>query len=147
MPSYEDFAERRVKHLEMLQAVIARLGTDSFLVKGWAVTVVGAFLGFAVNKDDVSLALVGLVPCVFFWGLDAYFLRAERLFRHLFEAVREGRDDVEPFFMAATAPTFVERVRQGGHHETWWRTARRPTLVVFYGALTTIAAIVSALLC
>jgi len=34
----------------MVQAVITRLGNDSFLVKGWAVTVNGVFLGFAVSS-------------------------------------------------------------------------------------------------
>ncbi len=34
--------------MEMLQAVIGRLGNDSFLIKGRAVTVAAAFLGSAV---------------------------------------------------------------------------------------------------
>lgn len=38
---YESFEDQRIKHLDMLQAVIGRLGNDSFLVKGWAVTVAG----------------------------------------------------------------------------------------------------------
>jgi hypothetical protein len=32
-----------IKHLEFIQGVIGRLATDSFLMKGWAVTVGGAF--------------------------------------------------------------------------------------------------------
>jgi hypothetical protein len=131
----------------MLQAVIARLGSDSFLVKGWAVTVVGAFLAFAVNNDDASLAAVGLLPALFFWGLDGYFLRAERLFRHLFDRVRSGVDEIEPFYMAATSPVFVKRLAGRGHREDWWRTLGRSTLLAFYGALVTTAAVVTAVIC
>jgi len=32
--------ENKVKHLEMIQAVIARMATNSFMFKGWAVTLV-----------------------------------------------------------------------------------------------------------
>ena len=32
-----------VKHLELIQAVITRLANNSFLMKGWALTVTGAF--------------------------------------------------------------------------------------------------------
>jgi hypothetical protein len=147
MAGYDDFSDNRIKHLEMLQAVIARLGSDSFLVKGWAVTIVGAFLAFAVNKDDASLAGVGLLPAIFFWGLDAYFLRAERLFRHLFDRVRSGADATEPFFMAATSTAFIEGLERKGHHETWWATLHRSTLLAFYGALVATTAVVAVVIC
>jgi hypothetical protein len=32
-----------LKHLEFVQAVITRLANNSFLMKGWALTVAGAF--------------------------------------------------------------------------------------------------------
>jgi hypothetical protein len=98
---YEDFDDNRVKHLEMIQGVIARLGGNSFLVKGWAVTVSGAFMGFAITGKEWELAAAGLLPVALFWWLDGYFLRAERLFRGLHEAVRTS-DEIAPFFMAAT---------------------------------------------
>jgi hypothetical protein len=31
---YDDFEQNRVKHMEMIQAVIARLAGNSFLIKG-----------------------------------------------------------------------------------------------------------------
>jgi hypothetical protein len=74
---YTDFEENRIKHLEMIQAVISRLGTNSFLVKGLAVTVSGAFLGFAVSGKEWGLALAGLLPVMMFWYLPS--LRARQL--------------------------------------------------------------------
>ncbi len=75
MPETEPFAPPILKHLEFIQAVIARLAGNSFLIKGWALTVTGAFYGFAVHGSDWRLAALGLLPALTFWGLDGYFLR------------------------------------------------------------------------
>jgi hypothetical protein len=143
---YDAFEEGRIKHLEMIQAVIGRLGTDSFLVKGWAVTVVGAFLGFAVRAEDPELALASLFPTLLFWGLDAYFLRSERLFRALYDHVRNGPEGVPPFFMSATSNDFVSSLAER-RAASWWNTVWRPTLLIFYGALATSGALVILSLC
>jgi hypothetical protein len=138
MSVYADFEENRVKHLEMIQAVISRLGTNSFLVKGWAVTVSGAFLGFAVAGKEWGLALAGVLPVMLFWYLDAYFLRAERCFRTLHEAVRTGSPATSPFVMAATHLDF-------GHSApdiSWNKVLFSNTLFVFYGTLCLSSVIV-----
>lgn len=130
----------------MIQAVIARLSNESFIVKGWAITVAGAFVGFAVGGSKWALSLVALIPSGLFWWLDMYFLRSERLFRHLYASVRDS-EDVPPFFMEATSPDFVRRVRLrpgGAEAASQWRTFWRPTLRYFYGALI-LAALVTAL--
>lgn len=137
MIDYASFDDRRIKHMEIIQAVIGRLGNDSFLVKGWAITIAGAFFGFAVNSTNWQLALAGLLPTLSFWGLDGYFLRSERLFRALHEHVRKGSGDVEPFFMGATTDHFVEVVSKDPNLNvsSWWRTCWSRTLAVFYGAI------------
>lgn len=140
--TYGDFEEGRIKHLDMIQAVIARLGTDSFLVKGWALTVAGAFFGFAINATNPGLAWTSIVPSVLFWTLDTHFLRAERLFRVLFEYVRRGSTDIDPMFMSATGATFLTRVKADEDQSraaSWWHTFKRPTLRYFYGILIVMA--------
>src|ERR1700735_1793798 len=82
-------SDAQVKHLEFIQLVIARLGTNSFLAKGWALTVAGALYGFAVTHLNPSIALLGLVPVIAFWWLDSFFLRTERLYRCLYEDARK----------------------------------------------------------
>jgi len=143
MTSYADFDDNRVKHLEMIQSVISRLGTDSFLIKGWAVTVSGAFVGFAIGEKSWGLALAGVVPALLFWGLDAYFLRAERHFRALHEAVRTSEAGVPPFFMAATSSEF----KPSSPKCSWPKALISWTLVLFYGTLVVSALIVAAILC
>lgn len=111
--SYNDFEPNRIKHMEMIQAVIARAAGNSFLIKGWALTLTGAFLGFGVNKSSPGLAAAAFLPILVFWLLDTYYLRMERLFRELYTCVRIYTD-VEPFFMAATSEAFLKGcVRRG----------------------------------
>jgi hypothetical protein len=138
MADYAAIDEKQVRHLEMIQGVISRLGTDSFLVKGWAVAVSGAFLGFAIAGEEWALALAGILPTALFWTLDAYFLRAERLFRALHDAVRTGDPPIEPFFMAATRAN----VGASASDTSWGNVIFSWTLAGFYGTLIVSAVIV-----
>jgi hypothetical protein len=147
---YERFEGHRLKHMEFIQAVVARLAGNSFLLKGWAITVAGVFIGFSLNSDDVRLALGALFPTIAFWGLDAYYLKSERLFRVLYDQVRKGDAHVEPFFMGATNPEFVRRVRAGETGPeigmaSFWKTTVRRTLAWFYLPLIAASAIVAAI--
>ncbi len=151
MGDYDDFPDSQIKHLEMIQAVVARLGNNAFLIKGWAITVAGAFLAFAVNREKYGLALAALAPTLLFWLLDASFLRNERLFRNLFDRVRKGLEP--PFYMGATAPAYVERVKaeakekKGKDIGSRWRTLLREALLLFYGAIVAACLIAALLIC
>ena len=127
-----------LKHLEFIQAVITRLANDSFLMKGWALTVAGAFYGFAVKGTNWKLAAIGLMPVLIFWGLDAYFLRQERLFRGLYDQVRQRNPRIEPFAMNAAA--YASGVA------SWARTLVSQTLAPFYGPVFLIGVLLIALL-
>lgn len=130
-----------LKHLEFIQAVVGRLGNNGFLMKGWAITVTGLFFGFAVESNDWRLAVVSVIPIVAFWGIDAYFLRSERLFRTLYSEVASGSGDIAPFFMAATSDEYGSGCEDDV--SSYWRTAlKRPVLLGFYGALLASAVLV-----
>jgi hypothetical protein len=79
-----------VEHLKMIQGVINRMTQVSFLLKGWAVTLVVTLLAVAINTQNSWLGFIALVPTVVFGCLDAYYLRQERLFRDLYDKVRLG---------------------------------------------------------
>ena len=74
--------EKVVKHLEMTQAVINRLGRNSFLLKSWSMTILVAAMVLIAreNLQNQYFVLVLLLPVVGFWILDGYFLWQERLF-------------------------------------------------------------------
>lgn len=120
------------------QAVISRLANDSFYMKGCALTVAGAFYGFAVKGRNWRVAAIGLMPVVVFWGLDAYFLRQERLFRSLYDQVRQRSSAIELFSMNAAA--YAIEVA------SWWRTLFSRTLIPFYGPVFIIGIILTGIL-
>ncbi len=86
--------EKVVKHLEMIQSIVDRLGRNSFLLKSWSMTVLVAALVLIGRQGLPSsrFLMLFVLPVVGFWAMDAYFLRQERLFRHLYEEVRKQED-------------------------------------------------------
>ena len=85
---------RVVKHLEMLQGIINRLGHNSFLVKGWSMTLlVAGMILFTRNEAQSECAvLIFCVPVLGFWLLDGYFLSKERSFRKVYDQVRQQKN-------------------------------------------------------
>ena len=88
--------EKVVKHLEMTQGVINRLGSNSFLVKSWSMTVIVAAM-VLIAKEDIQnpyFVLLLILPSVGFWILDGYFLWQERLFRQVYGEIK-AQDDTD----------------------------------------------------
>lgn len=83
-------AERIVKHLEMTQTVIDRMGRNSFQLKGWSMTLIVAstVLIARTNLPSPFFVLALILTIIVFWGLDGYFLWQERLFRGVYNDVR-----------------------------------------------------------
>jgi len=77
-----------IKHLEFIQNIINRMANNSFLLKGWNVTVSSAILMLIVNDPKPLYMIIALFFSISLWGLDAYYLRQERLFRILYDDVR-----------------------------------------------------------
>jgi len=80
--------EAFTKHLEFIQNIINRMSNNSFLLKGWNVTVSSAILALIISDPNPLFAVVALFSALSFWGLDAYYLRQERLFRSLYNDLR-----------------------------------------------------------
>ena len=80
----------RIEHLKLIQAVVTRLGRNSFAIKSTAVAV-SAALAALITSLGSPLAALGGLAVLSLWLLDAFFLRQERSFRHLYDSVREGQ--------------------------------------------------------
>lgn len=74
------------KHFDLLQGAISRMASNSFLLRGWSITLATAMFGLAAKESKPDLALLALLPILAFWGLDAYYLGYERRFRDLYRA-------------------------------------------------------------
>ena len=94
--------ENKLKHLEMVQSVINRMANNSFMLKGWAVTLVAGIFVLAGKDTDKLYFLVAYIPVIVFWGLDSYYLLQERLYRGLYEKVRLSEESEIDFSLRVT---------------------------------------------
>lgn len=98
--------ENKLKNLELVQAVINRMANNSFMLKGWAVTLISGIFVLAGKDTDKLYFLVAYIPILIFWGLDAYYLLQERLYRSLYDKVRQMDEDKIDFSLKATVQEF-----------------------------------------
>lgn len=124
---------RREFHLGLIQAVITRMGNNSFLLKGWTITLVSAIAAFAADKNKEFLMLLCLVPTIIFWALDGYYMNQEYLFRNLYDKQRLRSGDDSDYSMV-TEPQSSSR--------GWLISMIRPTVSLFYVGLIITGVIV-----
>ena len=80
--------EARIEHLKMIQTNISRMASNSFIVKGWSVTSIGAIYAFWLTSKNNYLLWLILGVTILFWFHDAYYLMLERAYRKLYDSVR-----------------------------------------------------------
>lgn len=131
MTNEED--EKRIKHMEFVQAIIARMASNSFQIKGWSVTIVTALFALAGATTKPIFILIALLPALSFWGLDAYYLWQERLFRKLykdlqlsFETTGNQNEKVKPFSLST---------KDYKSEVSWFKVLRSPTIFIFHGVI------------
>lgn len=98
--------DEKMKHLELVQSVINRMGNNSFMLKGWAVTLVAGIFALAGKDTNKLYFLVAYIPTICFWMLDAYYLLQERLYRSLYDKVRMIKNEDIDFSLKATMEEF-----------------------------------------
>lgn len=120
-----DNGEKVIKHLEMTQTVINRLGSNSFLLKGWSMTVIVTTMVLIARYDmqNPCIVLAVMFPILGFWILDGYFLWQERLFRQVYDEVRVQSDT--DFKMDVMK-------HRNKPQCSWWSAVFSVTPVVFY---------------
>ena len=89
--------ESRIRYLEAIQRIIDRLSNTSFILKGWAVSLVAGLMAFAASNSNLKFVLVAYIPIAVFWFLDAYFLMMERQYRILFSENVDLKKQLESF--------------------------------------------------
>jgi hypothetical protein len=121
--------DAKLKHLEFIQAAISRMATNSFLFKGWAITIATALSAFAAVDRRAALLAIALITTVMFWGLDAYYLWLERGFVQLHKQVASAPAEDVNFTMSIDKDKALCR---------WFKTCWRPHLVFFYGTMLVV---------
>jgi hypothetical protein len=83
-----------IDELKLIQNVIARMGSNSFKIKGWAITLI---VGALILKSGSYSILIAFLPLLVFWILDAHYLQLEKKFRKLYSQIVEGKlPEAEP---------------------------------------------------
>ena len=128
--------EQKMKHLELIQEVIKRMASNSFLLKGWTVTLVVGILALASKDTDKQYFWIAYIPILMFWLLDAYYLQQERLYRSLYEKVRNTKNNDIDFSLKATTKEFKE------DKNNYFVTLFSFTEIVFYSPLVVVCTVV-----
>ena len=122
--------EAKIKHLEFIQSAISRMATNSFLFKGWAITIASSLSAFAAVDRRRAVLLIALVSSAMFWALDGYYLMLEKLFRELYVDVAEKTESAIDFSMG---------IKEDRRFKKWLSICLcRPHLWAFYGSIIVI---------
>ena len=81
--------EKKLKHIELIQNIISRMANNSFTLKSWTITMITALLAFLAINDNIFYFFIAYIPIFVFWFLDSYYLLQERLYRSLYNEVKD----------------------------------------------------------
>lgn len=79
--------QEKMQHLEFIQNSITRMNTNSFQIKGIAITIVTALLAIYVSNKNICFIFLPIIPTILFWFLDSYYLQQERKLRGIYNDV------------------------------------------------------------
>ena len=108
MPEKTEIDKIFVEELKIIQDIIKRMAFNSFLIKGWSISLVVATLLLKGNKYQV---LIAFIPLLVFWFLDAYFLWQEKMYRELYKWVVGNRLKTDEYLFDMNAYRFEDKVQ------------------------------------
>lgn len=80
------------KEIDLIQSCITRMAQNSFLIKGWFISLYAVILALLPEKVNMVLVYAALVAVnLIFWYLDGFFLRTEKVYRKIYDWVLETR--------------------------------------------------------
>ena len=126
-----------IKHLEFVQNTISRLAGNSFLLKGWAVTLVAGIFTLSSKDSNPLFFIVAYIPIIVFWCLDAYYLLQERLFRVLYDHIRSADMQIDAFCMDISKEEYHKTPNT--YLDCWISKS----LIIFYLPLAILSAIIT----
>lgn len=91
-------SNKKIAHLQMLQNIIDRFSSNSFTLKGLCFTLMIGMLSF--YKESLLWSVISIINLIF-WFLDSYYLRQERYYRVIYNAVCLFREEEIDFFMGS----------------------------------------------
>jgi len=142
--------EEKMRHLEMVQGIITRMSTNSFMLKGWTVTLVAGIFILASKDVNLTYFSIAYIPIVMFWFLDSYYLQLERKYRKLYENI--GERHVPDLTFTLKIPDFCKECKQVStackvcdnkslkYPQNLWATSEYGFYVPFIGLVSAVLA-------
>jgi predicted alpha-1,6-mannanase (GH76 family) len=122
----EELKQFMIEELKIAQDIIKRMALNSFLIKGWTITLVVATL---LLKGEKFQSFIAFIPILVFWYLDAYFLWLERLYRKLYDWIAKNRLNTDEFLFDMDYRRFIKE------EQSKFRIMFSITLGWFYGSI------------
>ncbi len=120
------------KEIDTIQSVISRIANNSFLLKGWLITLISVILAFSKDSIVINnityLSLVLCLPVIIFWYMDAYFLQKEKCYRKLYDWVIANREKTNEHLYSLDYTRFQKKI------ERKWTLMCSETLLPIYGS-------------
>lgn len=89
------------------------MNSNSFMIKGWCVTLVAALFALAAKDSEVKFAVIAYFIIPIFWILDGFFLATEKAFRKMYDQERVKDEDEIDFNMTPEPVTICDLFCQG----------------------------------
>jgi hypothetical protein len=122
--------DAKLKHLEFIQNIITRMASNSFLLKGWSITIVSALFALAAKDSNRSFVIVSYLPICMFWVIDGFFIAQEKAYRKLYAHYAEKDESDADFCLDAS------NYYDGS--KAWAEGILSKTLVPFHGVVLLI---------
>lgn len=150
-----DNDEKLHKELDLIQSCITRMANNSFMIKGWTLTLFVALITFfnLKNLPDIILIFALISVVLLFAYLDSFYLWQERKYVKLYSDVIEKRatGDFSKLYNLSTkdydSETIFDVIRNKRYKleylkenpknylRAWWNAQKRNTIGIFYGSL------------
>lgn len=85
--------EKKIKHIEMIEAIIERMAKNSFQLKGWSMTLIALVGSISTQGSDKRFILLAFIPIIGFWILDSFYLQQERKYKQLYKNIIAKDED------------------------------------------------------
>lgn len=124
---HNDLKEYMLKEIDLIQDIIRRMASNSFLLKGWTITLVVATL--LLRNNNNSKVTVAYIPLIIFWYLDSYYLQKERMYRELYNWVIKNRLKTDEYLLDMRVHRFSSKM------DSIPQVMFSRTMLSFYGSI------------
>lgn len=126
-----------IEELKLIESCIERMARNSFLIKGWSISIFVAILALLPESIEIVFVCVaGILATCIFWSLDAYYLQLERLFRLKYQWVINYRKSTYAYLYDLNPNNKEMRYSDSDDtHISFWKVFFSKSLLLMYSVM------------